>query len=109
MFDKEVITKNITEFSLSPGPRYRRTGEDSAEEFYEEYLSKWMTDAKDDDKKLRIVLDGTSGFLSSFLDESFNRLIKDFEVDYLKKNIEIVSDEEPQWRDMIYTMFKDAR
>lgn len=50
---------------------------------------------------LEISLDGTSGYASSFLDEAFGNLVYDFSLDKVKSSISIVSEEEPEWKDMI--------
>ena len=51
--------------------------------------------------KLTIELDGTAGFASSFLDEAFGNLVFDFSSDTVKSNIIIISNQEPDWKEMI--------
>ncbi len=51
--------------------------------------------------KLIIDLDNTGGYASSFLDEAFGNLVFDFTLEKVKDKIEIISIQEPHWKDMI--------
>lgn len=46
-------------------------------------------------------LDNTAGYASSFLDEAFGNLVFDFTLDNVKRMVEIISNQEPHWKDMI--------
>ena len=59
-------------FSLSPGPRYSRQGPYSGEALRKLLARK----LKSIQGSIRIVLDGTRGYGSSFLDEAFGGLIR---------------------------------
>ena len=50
---------------------------------------------------LIVDLDNTAGFLSSFLDEAFGSLVYDFGAEEVRKRLKIVSQEEPDWVEMI--------
>ncbi|MDR2684960.1 MAG: STAS-like domain-containing protein, partial [Prevotellaceae bacterium] len=45
--------------------------------------------------------DNTAGYASSFLDEAFGNLVYDFTSEIVKNNVEIISIQEPHWKDMI--------
>ncbi|MDR0971873.1 MAG: STAS-like domain-containing protein [Bacteroidales bacterium] len=90
------------QYSHNPGPRYSNQGDYSGEDFYDNFLKEEFEKVKDSqDEKLEINLDGVAGYASSFLDESFGRLVYDFGLDKVKEKVDIVSEEEPQWKDMI--------
>lgn len=94
---KNSIEKRVEEFSTRPGPRYFNQGKASGEEFYDDYLSRWFNDAMKQNKSLTVVLDGTDGYLTSFIDEAFGRLVYYYGKDTVDKNLRIVSRLEPEW------------
>lgn len=97
MDNTKYIYRRVSDFSLRPGPRYREQGNYSGEEFYDDCLKPWFEEALVKHIPLNLVLDGTDGYLSSFLDESFGRLVYDFSEDKVKKNLVISSHQEPYW------------
>jgi hypothetical protein len=92
----------INAFTEYPGPRYSNQGDNSGEDFYFKILNPAFSEALESGKNLIIVLDGTAGYASSFLDEAFGNLVYDFSLNAVKSNIEIISQEEPDWREMIF-------
>lgn len=97
MDTKNFLCKKVTDFSLRPGPRYCEQGKNSGEEFYINYLKPWFEEALKEGLTLNVVLDGTDGYLSSFLDEAFGRLVYDFSENKVKKFLKISSFQEPGW------------
>jgi hypothetical protein len=91
----------VSDYSTSPGPRYCYQGDDSGEDFYHKVLNEKFKDAFENDKILVVNLDGPDGYASSFLDEAFGNLVFDFGLDNVKSHIKIISQEEPEWIDMI--------
>lgn len=91
----------IKEYSQSPGPRYTKQGDDSGEDFYYTKLNEMFYEALQDNVILTVELDGTDGFASSFLDEAFGNLVYDFGKDVVENHIKIISDEEPEWIEML--------
>lgn len=59
------------DFTKYPGGRYRKFGKGSGEEF-RDFLIPYM----DRKEPLTIVLDGTAGYSSSFLEEAFGGLVR---------------------------------
>lgn len=64
------VTKD---FSSTPGGRFRVMGPDSGEEFREQ-LAKELK--KKPQQVIKVVLDGSDGYGSSFLEEAFGGLIR---------------------------------
>ena len=97
MEEQKQVVKRVADFSQSPGPRFMEQGASSGEQFYNEALSKWFKEALSQGKTLVVVLDGTYGYLTSFLDESFGRLVYYNSADTVRNNLKIVSQVEPEW------------
>lgn len=57
------------------GPRARRLGDNSGEEFRDDYLIPWLKDFSDSDVGV-IDFEGTKVYMSSFLEESFGGAIR---------------------------------
>lgn len=73
MLMKPLVSINIAkQFSTIPAGRDSNDGPDSGERFRSEFL----VPALNEYDKVIVVLDGTEGYGSSFLDESFGGLIR---------------------------------
>jgi hypothetical protein len=86
----------IADFAPSPGGRYRRHGDYSAEWFRDDILVPALRQAIESKERLEVVLDGTSGYASSFLEEVFGGLIsrlKPFGRDDIQRYLSIVARE----------------
>jgi len=85
------------DFSDTPGGRHRAEGEHSGEEFRDTILKSKLDEAIDNGKKMLIDLDGCYGFPSSFLDESFGELAKEYAKSGkdIAEYIELKSDDQP--------------
>jgi hypothetical protein len=99
--EEDKIELIISEYSQYPGPRYCYQGDSSGEDFYHKKLNKTFADAVLSKHKLFVILDGAAGYASSFLDEAFGNLIYDFSLEIVKKYLEIISNQEPDWKEMI--------
>jgi hypothetical protein len=99
--EKQRIIIDIASYANSPGPRYCIQGDDSGEDFYHKILNCKFYDAYTSNAVLVVNLDGPDGYASSFLDEAFGNLIYDFGLKIVKEKVEIISNEEPEWIDMI--------
>ncbi len=64
------------EFSRTPGSRYITEGQFSGEEFRVRLLTPAVREAVSARTPLHIVLDGTAGFGTSFLEEAFGGLVR---------------------------------
>ena len=83
----------IAEFTKYPGPRYRSDGPFSAQEFRHEHLEPRLRAASERGECLEVVLDGVSGYGSSFLEESFGGLVRSgFSEKQLNQNLRIIAE-----------------
>lgn len=98
---KQVECLNVIDFSEYPGPRYKDQGPDSGELFYVNKLNPSFSECYKEGKLLKVILDGTAGFASSFLDEAFGQLTFDFGESLVKEILLIESFDEPEWSRMI--------
>lgn len=93
-----MITINISkDFTTTPGARNYNDGKYSGEEFYEQLLKVKYEEALLLKTKLKIVLDGTDGIASSFLNEAFRRLGGEYGPEEVWSNLILISDEVPKY------------
>lgn len=76
-----------SDFSEILGGRWIKLGPFSGEQFYNEILKPKFEGTINGDEKLHIYLDGTKGYGSSFLDQSFGELARSFGVDLVENRI----------------------
>lgn len=93
---------NISAYSEYPGPRYCNQGDCSGEDFYHKRLNPIFAEVISAKEKLIVDLDGTAGFASSFLDEAFGNLVYDFSEECVRNKLELISKQEPDWKEMIF-------
>lgn len=91
----------LEDFSEYPGLRHCSISDNSGEEFYHKVLNRAFKEAIDNNQTLVVDIDNTAGYAPSFLDEAFGNLVFDFTLDLVKKEVEIISNQEPSWKDMI--------
>lgn len=105
-----IEIKIARDYSSTPGPRYIKEGENSGELFRQTKLFPAFKQAIGEKKKLVVDLDGTAGYGTSFLEESFGGLIRIENMDYktILENLEIISNEEDFLKDDILFYLKDA-
>jgi len=103
------ILKISEDFTNAPGPRTIEQGQFSGELFRKNLLAPAYEEAKSHNVKLIVDLDGSYGYVTAFLEESFGGLQRDFPNDDLLKTIDIKSDEQPGRRDRIIAYIKNAK
>ena len=91
----------LNDFSEFPGLRHCNISDKSGEEFYHSVLNRVFKEAFEKKEKLVVKLDDTAGYASSFLDEAFGNLVYDFTLDVVTSFIEIISEQEPHWKELI--------
>lgn len=102
-----MITIKVAEdFSDVLGGRFRTDGDYSGEEFYETLLCRKFDTAVKNKEKLLIDLDGTFGYPSSFIDQSFGELSRRFGSNIVLKFIELKSEDQPSLIDDIVKNIK---
>lgn len=84
--------KIATDFSDTPGARLCSDGPFSGEEFREKILMPLFENGSDKDK-IHIDLDGTDGYVSSFLEEAFGGLARIVGPEKVKERIAFKSTE----------------
>lgn len=87
-----IIIKIATDFSPTPGARYRTDGPFSGEQFREEKLLPLFEDKTNTDKII-IDLDGAEGYPSSFLEEAFGGLARIVGSEKVRERIEFQTKE----------------
>ena len=104
----EYIIKLAKEFSITPGSRHPDEGDYSGEEFREKILIPKFKEAIENHCKLTIDLDGTLGYGTSFLEEVFGGLARQFSIQEVQKRIRIISNEEDYLIEDINEYIRDA-
>ena len=89
------------DFTEYPALRHCNISDKSGEEFYHTILNNAFKESYERKEKIKVCLDNTAGYASSFLDEAFGNLVYDFTLEVVKSYIEIISEQEPHWKDMI--------
>jgi phosphomannomutase len=92
-----IVIDIAKDFTDEPGARNYSDGPFSGEEFFEKILKPKYLEAKEKNLKLKIILDGTEGYASSFLNEAFIRLGTEFMPDEVWSNLILVSNEIPKY------------
>jgi len=85
------------EFSITPGARYEFEGKFPGEDFRDNHLYPKLVKAIESDKVLVVDLDGTAGYGTSFLEESFGGLIRErgLSLEEINSHMNLISKEEP--------------
>ena len=97
------------EYTRTPGARYIDDGEFSGEDFRNNYLEPKYKDCLKKKEKLIIDFDGGYGYGTSFLEESFGGLVrKGFDKEEIIKNIDFISEEEPELIEKVKKYIKEA-
>lgn len=87
----------VNEFTDTPGARTYEDGPFSGQEFFDKLLKPKFIEAKEQGVKLRIDLDGTNGYASSFINEAFSLLGNEFGADEVWSLLELKSEEVPKY------------
>lgn len=85
---EELKIDIATEFNDKLGGRWIKLGPYSGEEFYNNLLLPRFLSAKKQNAKLHIYMDGTKGYGSSFLDQSFGELARKLGTEEVKTRLE---------------------
>jgi hypothetical protein len=103
--------KIATDFTTAPGPRYISEGKYSGEQFRKDVLLPKVREAISKKCSLVVDLDGTSGYGTSFLEESFAGLIREEKLGLaaLDSVLTLVSAEEPDLLTEIREYMEEAQ
>lgn len=97
------------DFTKTPGPRKRKDGQFSGQQFLEDLLRPRFVQVRDSGSTLRVNLDGVAGYPTSFLEEAFGGLAREFSQDIVDRSIEIVCTDEPYLDQEIRRYIREAR
>ena len=101
------VAKDFTE---CPGPRYREQGPGSGEEFLKDHLRPAFLEARQAGDKVTVQLDGVKyGYPTSFLEEAFGGLAREFGIDEVEGSLVFESANEPLLDYEIRRYIKDAK
>ena len=90
------------DFTDLPGPRYREQGSGSGQEFLEEHLKPAFLKARKTGTQVTIQLDGVKyGYPTSFLEEAFGGLAREFGIEVVQETLCFESTSEPMLKDEI--------
>lgn len=104
-----MMIKISSDYTDSPGARYRADGPFSGEDFYESLLKPKFEECLKNKDQLLINFDDCFGFASSFLDESFGRLSTDFGMKTVKKHLVLVSVQDPLIIEQVIKIIENPR
>jgi hypothetical protein len=97
-----MITINVAkDFTTLPGFRYFKDGQFSGEEFFNKILDQAFSEALRNNEQIKIILDGTQGYRSSFLSEAFGLLGNKYGSDIVWNRLILVSNEVPKYIEKI--------
>ena len=99
----------ISEYPETPGARHISEGPYSGEDFRESLLKPKYVEAKESKTKLVINLDGGYGYPTSFLEEAFGGLAREFGSKAVLEIIELISEDEPAIIEEIKGYITDAK
>ena len=104
-----IILNIAKDFSRCPGARYPDEGDNSGQEFRNNFLKPKIQEALEKGLRLKIILDGSAGYSTAFLEEAFGGLVREdgFTLEQLAI-IDYVSDEDPTYIDDIKAYIEDA-
>jgi hypothetical protein len=105
-----ILIKIARDFVPTPGPRYIKEGSHSGELFRDTILFPKLQDAIAKRIKVIVELDGTAGYGTSFLEETFGGLIREKKMDLktIEQHLEIISKEEEYLIEDIQHYLEDA-
>lgn len=106
-----MITISIAkDFSRIPGARFPEEGDYSGQEFRNNVLLPKLKIAISAHEKLKVILDGTAGLGTSFLEESFGGLIRIDNISYpdIKNTLILISDEDEDYIEEINQYLSEA-
>lgn len=104
-----MVTLRIKDFSTTPGVRSKDEGPFSGEEYRTKFLEPEIRKSLNSGEKIKIILDGTLGYATSFLEEVFGGIVRKFGYENVKRLIEIVSIQRPYYIDDVNDYMNDAK
>lgn len=105
----QEITLRVRKFTRYPGPRLKEDGNYSGEEFRDEYLLPKYLEAVKNKVCLHVILEGTKGYASSFLEEAFGGLVrKGYKKREIRKHLKVHSPDRSWYEQEVYDYIDKA-
>jgi len=101
-----TITIKVADFTVVPGARYRRDGDGSAEQFFEDFIKPVVDDDANSSKEIRIDFDRTWGYASSFISELAREIKIAYGETFINSRLQCKSDEDLMLIDRFNTELK---
>ena len=105
----DLTFKISSQFSRTPGPRNRDEGDFSGQQFLEEHLRPLFKEVVESGSVLQIDLDGTAGYATSFLEESFGGLTRESGEELVRKHLTFRTEDEPYLIEEIDRYIREAK
>ncbi len=96
------------DFTQTPGARHKEDGPYPGDEFRENILIPKYKEARKNNQKLIVDLDGCYGYATSFLEESFGGMVRELKEKGILDHIEIISEEDSSLKKLICDYVKEA-
>lgn len=97
-----------TNYTDTPGARYKSEGNFSGEDFRDNYLIPRINQAKAENTKVEINFDGGFGYPTSFLEEAFGGLVRKTKDKDILSYLTFISNEEPALVNEVIQYIKKA-
>lgn len=104
----DIVISIARDFSPLPGLRYERQAPNSGEKFRDTVLKAAFQRAVAEGVRLIVELDGTEGYSTSFLEESFGGLAREEGIEPVSHTIVVKSIREPRLIEEISGYVHDA-
>ena len=104
-----MLIKICSDFSETPGARYKKEGQFSGEEFRDKWLIPQLNKLKNSNETITIDFDGGYGYPTSFLEEAFGGLARIVGADIVLKKFQFVSNDEPDLVEEVKGYIKSAK
>jgi hypothetical protein len=104
-----MLISIASDFSDTPGPRFRHEGDFSGQAFLEDLLEPKYIEAAKSGAKLTVDLDGTEGYATSFLEAAFGGLARKHPPESVLQTIDFKCEDEPLLKNEITFYIKEAR
>ena len=105
---KAILLSIAREFTRFPGARYIEDGPGSGQEFRDKKLIPKFEEACRLDVNLIIDFDGAAGYATSFLEEAFGGMAREYGAEEVLRRLRFKSDDEPLLAQEVETYIRNS-